>query len=97
MYLLACVFDHNSYDQVLLVYGRGSGLTDTKLVVREVGTERVVQEVLVGKPVLDIQVMVPFSDILLVTFALFFQAAEINGKRYLAAVGETELTMYKWE
>ena len=31
--------------QVLLVYGRGSGVTDTKLVVKEVGTERTLQEV----------------------------------------------------
>jgi len=65
--------------QALLVFGRGSGVTDTKLVVREVGTERTLQEVNVGKPVIDIQ------------------AAEINGVKYLAALGETELTMYKWE
>lgn len=65
--------------QVLLVYGRGTGVTDTKIVVKEVGSERTLQELVVGKPVLDIQ------------------AAHINGERYLAAVGETELIMYKWE
>ena len=28
---------------------------------------------------------------------LDIQSAEINGSRYLAALGETDLTMYKWE
>ena len=46
----------NLTPQVLLVYGRGTGVTDTRLVVKEVGSERTLQEVVVGKPVLDIQV-----------------------------------------
>jgi hypothetical protein len=25
------------------------------------------------------------------------QEGEVNGERYLAALGETEVTMYKWE
>jgi len=78
-FLRAALIDGAREGQVLLVYGRGSGVTDTKLVVKEVGTERTLQEVLIGKPVLDIQ------------------SAEINGSRYLAALGETDLTMYKWE
>ena len=78
-FLRAALVEGSRDGQVLLVYGRGSGVTDTKLVVKEVGTERTMQEVNIGKPVLDIQ------------------AAEINGSRYLAALGETELTMYKWE
>ena len=78
-FLRAALVEGCREGQVLLVYGRGSGVTDTKLVVKEVGTERTMQEVNIGKPVLDIQ------------------AAEINGSRYLAALGETELTMYKWE
>jgi len=78
-FLRAALVDGSREGQVLLVYGRGSGVTDTKLVVKEVGTERTLQEVLIGKPVLDIQ------------------SAEINGSRYLAALGETDLTMYKWE
>jgi len=78
-FLRAALVDGAREGQVLLVYGRGSGVTDTKLVVKEVGTERTLQEVLIGKPVLDIQ------------------SAEINGSRYLAALGETDLTMYKWE
>jgi len=78
-FLRAALVEGSREGQVLLVYGRGSGVTDTKLVVKEVGTERTMQEVNIGKPVLDIQ------------------AAEINGSRYLAALGETELTMYKWE
>jgi len=78
-FLRAALVEGAREGQVLLVYGRGSGVTDTKLVVKEVGTERTLQEVLIGKPVLDIQ------------------SAEINGSRYLAALGETDLTMYKWE
>ena len=78
-FLRAALVEGSREGQVLLVYGRGSGVTDTRLVVKEVGTERTMQEVNIGKPVLDIQ------------------AAEINGSRYLAALGETELTMYKWE
>jgi hypothetical protein len=61
------------------VYGRGTGSSDHKVTVREVGTERIHQEVNVGRPVLDVQ------------------SAVINGATYLAVLGETELTMYKWE
>jgi len=41
--------------QVMLVVARGTGAGDTKLVVQEVPGQRTLQEVAVGKPVLDIQ------------------------------------------
>jgi len=65
--------------QVFLVFGRGSGQTDHRVVVQEVGSERVVQELNIGRPVLDVC------------------QATINGDRHLAVLGETELTMYKWQ
>ncbi len=40
--------------QLLAMYGRGSAQSDHKLVIKEVGTDKVVQEVSTGKPVLDI-------------------------------------------
>lgn len=39
----------------MLVVARGTGAGDTKLVVQEVPGQRTLQEVAVGKPVLDIQ------------------------------------------
>eukprot|EP00092_Neocalanus_flemingeri_P015682 GFUD01016976.1.p1 GENE.GFUD01016976.1~~GFUD01016976.1.p1 ORF type:complete len:694 (+),score=255.48 GFUD01016976.1:36-2117(+) len=40
---------------VLLVFSRGTGLGDQKVIVQEVGTGRIQQELPVGKPVLDIK------------------------------------------
>jgi len=40
---------------VMLVYSRGTGMGDQKIIVQEVGTGRIQQEVSVGKPVLDIK------------------------------------------
>jgi len=65
--------------QALLVFGRGTGQTDHRVIVQEVGSERVVQELNIGRPVLDLC------------------QATINGDRHLAVLGETELTMYKWQ
>ena len=63
----------------MLVFSRGSGQTDQRVVVQEVGSERVVQELPVGRPVVDIC------------------QAVINRERFLAVLGETDLTMYKWQ
>jgi hypothetical protein len=35
-------------------YGRGSTATDHKAILQEVGSDRVVQEVATGKPILDV-------------------------------------------
>lgn len=43
-----------SEGQMLVLYGRGSGKSDQKLIVQEVGSERVIQEVNVAKPLLDL-------------------------------------------
>ena len=40
---------------------------------------------------------VSFFKVLIGKPVLDIQSAEINGSRYLAALGETDLTMYKWE
>ena len=45
----------------------------------QVGSDRVVQELAVERPVLDLC------------------QAVINRDRYLAVLGENELTMYKWQ
>jgi len=65
--------------ETLLVFGRGTGQTDHRVIVQEVGSQRVVQEINIGRPVLDLC------------------QANINGERRLAVLGETELTMYKWQ
>ena len=44
-----------SAGRVVLVAGRGTSQHDHKLCVREVGTDRLLQELNIGKPVLDIQ------------------------------------------
>jgi len=40
---------------VMLVYSRGTGMGDQKVIVQEVGSGRIQQELSVGKPVLDIK------------------------------------------
>ena len=40
--------------QMMIAYGRGSVQYDHKLVLQEVGTDRVVQEIPVPKPILDV-------------------------------------------
>ena len=40
--------------QVLVLFGRGSAQNDHKLIVQEVGTEKVVQEIHIAQPILDI-------------------------------------------
>jgi len=42
-------------ETVMLVFSRGTGLGDQKVIVQEVGTGRIQQELSVGKPVLDIK------------------------------------------
>jgi len=65
-------------ETVMLVYSRGTGMGDTKVIVQEVGSGRIQQELCVGKPVLDIK------------------QATINQQNYLAILGETELSMFRW-
>ena len=43
------------------------------------------------------QVKIIIPKVLIGKPVLDIQSAEINGSRYLAALGETDLTMYKWE
>ena len=43
-----------SENQMLVMYGRGSAQSDHKLVVQELGSDRVVQEINIEKPILDI-------------------------------------------
>lgn len=50
----AVVSNPERADRVLVCFGRGSTAQDHKLVVQEVGSDRVVQEVAVGRPVLDV-------------------------------------------
>ena len=40
--------------QVLVLFGRGSATSDHKLIVQEVGSDKMIQEIHVGKPILDI-------------------------------------------
>jgi len=42
-------------ETVMLVFSRGTGMGDQKVIVQEVGTGRIQQELSVGKPVLDIK------------------------------------------
>ena len=39
---------------MVIAYGRGSGLSDHKVIVQEVGTDRYLQEIAVAKPITDI-------------------------------------------
>jgi len=41
----------------VVVTGRGTSSSDHKLTVREVGSERILQEISIGKPVLDVQAL----------------------------------------
>ncbi len=54
----ACSKDH----QMTVLFGRGSGKTDHKLIVQEVGSDRVLQEVPIPKPILDICTLTLNSD-----------------------------------
>merc|ERR1712083_510634 len=40
---------------VMLVYSRGTGMGDHKIILQEVGSGKIIQEISVGKPVLDIK------------------------------------------
>ena len=42
-------------DQLLVIFGRGSSSRDHKLVVQELGSERVVQEISIEKPILNLE------------------------------------------
>jgi len=66
-------------EEALLVFGRGTGPKDHRVIVQEVGSGRIVQDFNIGRPVLDLC------------------QANINGERHLAVLGETDLTMYKWQ
>ena len=39
---------------MVIAYGRGSGQTDHKVIIQEVGTDKYLQEIPVAKPILDI-------------------------------------------
>eukprot|EP00088_Acartia_fossae_P063041 TRINITY_DN7661_c0_g1_i11.p1 TRINITY_DN7661_c0_g1~~TRINITY_DN7661_c0_g1_i11.p1 ORF type:complete len:783 (-),score=136.21 TRINITY_DN7661_c0_g1_i11:343-2664(-) len=64
--------------QVHLAFSKGTGQNDHKVVIQEVGSDRVMQELKVDRPIVDIKQM------------------KLNDERYLALLGETELTVYKW-
>ena len=48
--------------QMVVLYGRGSAQKDHKLIVQEVGSDRVIQEVNISKPLIDIRVLTLNSD-----------------------------------
>ena len=39
---------------MVIAYGRGSGQSDHKIIIQEVGTDKYLQEIPVTKPILDI-------------------------------------------
>ena len=45
----------NMEDQLLVIFGRGSSSRDHKLVVQELGSERVLQEISIEKPILNLE------------------------------------------
>ncbi|TRY73195.1 hypothetical protein TCAL_00947 [Tigriopus californicus] len=51
-FLKACIFRDDQ--RAILVYGRGSSGSDHKMVLEELGTEKILQEVRVPRPILDI-------------------------------------------
>ena len=70
-----------SDEHAVVLYGRGSGHKDHKLVVQEVGSgsDRVLQEISIEKPILDLE-----------TFKL-------NDEEIVCILGENELHIYKWQ
>ena len=54
--------EENQSGQMVVLYGRGSAQKDHKLIVQEVGSDRVMQEVAVSKPLIDICVLRLNSD-----------------------------------
>ena len=55
-FLRSCLLVLNKEEgRVMLAYTRGTGVGDIKIVIQEVPTARIVQEIGVGKPVLDIK------------------------------------------
>ena len=70
-----------SEENALVMYGRGSGHKDHKLVIQEVGSgsDRVLQEISIEKPILDLE-----------TFKL-------NDEEIVCILGENELHIYKWQ
>ena len=53
-FLRPAIFPKPGSDKMLIAYGRGSATYDHKLVLQEVGTDRVLQEIPVPKPILDV-------------------------------------------
>jgi len=55
-FLRSCLFVTNEEEgTVMLVYSRGTGMGDHKIILQEVGSGKIIQEISVGKPVLDIK------------------------------------------
>ena len=55
-FLRSCLFlTSKEAGQAMLAYPRGTGAGDIKVVLQEVPTGRIVQEIGLGKPVLDIK------------------------------------------
>ena len=48
--------------QMMVLFGRGSAQKDHKLIVQEVGSDRVIQEINIAKPLLDINILKLNSD-----------------------------------
>jgi len=64
--------------QVCLAFSKGTSQSDHNVIIQEVGSERIIKQLKVEKPVIDIK------------------AIKLNDERYIALLGETELTLYKW-
>ena len=72
---------HDANGRLLAAYGRGSGLSDQRVSVLEVGSDRTVADVAVARPVVDMWQC---------------RGAAADGASLVAMLCESEVLLYKW-